>query len=107
MVACCSSWLAAGHASAISTQSVIQRLALVADPDVATVAYDINASGQVAAVLVSSRRRPRRHGVLYEQGRLWELGTLGGAYSETRAINSKGEIAGAARHKRPLARLQV
>ncbi|MGZ9046855.1 MAG: hypothetical protein ACXW24_20790, partial [Telluria sp.] len=86
--------LAAGHASAISTQSVIQRLALVADPDVATVAYDINASGQVAAVLEDDDGR--RHGVLYEQGRLWELGTLGGDYSETRAINAKGEIAGAA-----------
>lgn len=86
--------LIAGQAGAISTQTVIQRLALVADPDVATVAYDINAKGQVAAVLEDDDGR--RHGVLYEKGRLWELGTLGGAYSETRAINSKGEIAGAA-----------
>lgn len=62
-----------------------------------TVAYDINAKGQVAAVLENPDGTQR--GVLFEKGKLIELGSLGGHQSYVRAINDKGQLIGAASDK--------
>lgn len=58
----------------------------------ATVAYDVNRAGQVAAVLQDEEGRQR--GVLYDRGVLVELGLTPGGYSDTKAINSKGQVVG-------------
>jgi probable HAF family extracellular repeat protein len=62
-----------------------------------TVAFDINAAGQVAAVLQDDEGRQR--GVLFEKGRLTEIGAQDGTYSDARAINAGGEIVGSVSHK--------
>jgi probable HAF family extracellular repeat protein len=59
-----------------------------------TIAYDINASGQVAADLRDEGGVER--GVMFHRGVLTELGTLGGLYSNTKAINDNGQIVGSA-----------
>ncbi|UUZ47804.1 hypothetical protein LP420_32585 [Massilia sp. B-10] len=60
----------------------------------ATIAYDMNARGQVAAVLEDDEGRQR--GVLYEQGKVTELRSLGGGYSDAKAINEQGQVVGSA-----------
>ena len=62
-----------------------------------TIAYDINASGQVAADLRDDDGR--EHAVLFHRGVLTELGTLGGGFSNSKAINDKGVIVGSAQNK--------
>lgn len=59
-----------------------------------TVAYDINASGQVAAVIQNDGGQQRA--VLFENGKLIEIAALGGKESNARAINDKGQVVGAA-----------
>jgi probable HAF family extracellular repeat protein len=59
-----------------------------------TVAYDINASGQVAAVIQDDSGRQRA--VLFENGKLLEIPALGGKESNARGINDKGQVVGAA-----------
>ncbi|HEY0061792.1 MAG TPA: HAF repeat-containing protein [Telluria sp.] len=59
-----------------------------------TVAYDVNARGQVAAVLEDEEGNQR--GVLFDQGRLTELRSLGGGYSDAKAINDDGMVVGSA-----------
>ena len=63
----------------------------------ATIAYDINAAGQAAAVLEDENGYQR--GVLFEKGVITELGKPGGDYSDARAINASGVIIGSARNK--------
>jgi probable HAF family extracellular repeat protein len=60
-----------------------------------TVAFDVNAAGQVAAVLEDEDGNQR--GVLYDKGKLIELGSLGGKFSDAKAINDHGLIVGSAR----------
>jgi probable HAF family extracellular repeat protein len=60
-----------------------------------TVAFDMNAAGQVAAVLEDDDGNQR--GVLYDKGKLIELGSLGGKFSDAKAINDNGLIIGSAR----------
>jgi probable HAF family extracellular repeat protein len=62
-----------------------------------TIAYDINAAGQVAAVLQDDEGRQR--GVLFEKGKLTEIGSANGMYSDARAINSGGVVVGSVSHK--------
>jgi probable HAF family extracellular repeat protein len=62
-----------------------------------TIAYDINAFGQVAAVLEDDEGHQRA--VLFDKGKLTELGSLGGMYSDAKGINDNGEIVGSARNK--------
>ena len=58
-----------------------------------TVAYDVNAAGQVAAVLQDDDGR--QHGILFEKGRITEL-SLKGGYSDAKAINQDGTVVGSA-----------
>lgn len=60
-----------------------------------TVAFDINARGQAAVVLEDDDGYQRA--VLYEKGKLTDLGSLGGKFSDAKAINDKGQIIGSAR----------
>lgn len=60
-----------------------------------TVAFDMNAAGQVAAVLEDEDGNQR--GVLYDKGKLIDVGSLGGKYSDAKAINDDGLIVGSAR----------
>ena len=62
-----------------------------------TIAYDINAFGQVAAVLEDKEGHQRA--VLFDKGKQTELGSLGGMYSDAKGINDNGEIVGSARNK--------
>jgi probable HAF family extracellular repeat protein len=72
-------------------------LGIVGPAGEGTIAYDINASGQVAAVLENPDGSQR--GILFEKGKLIELGSLGGNYSNVRGINDKGQIIGSASGK--------
>ncbi|MDO8438841.1 MAG: HAF repeat-containing protein [Telluria sp.] len=72
-------------------------LGIVSPYGESTIAYDVNAAGQVAAVLEDEEGRHR--GVMFEKGVLTELGSPGGMYSDARAINPSGEIVGSARNK--------
>jgi probable HAF family extracellular repeat protein len=62
-----------------------------------SVAYDMNAAGQVAAVIADADGVQR--GVFFEHGKSIELGSLGGLATEARHINDKGEIIGSASRK--------
>lgn len=73
---------------------VTRSMGIVAPKGEQTIAYDINARGQVAAVLEDDDGRQR--GVLFEKGRLIEIGSLGGDFSDTRAINPSGLVVGSA-----------
>ncbi len=85
--------LAAGHASALTAT---RPLNIPAPNGEATIAYDMNAAGQVAAVLENDEGRQR--GVLFEKGVITELAKPGGSYSDARAINPHGLIIGSARN---------
>jgi probable HAF family extracellular repeat protein len=89
--------LVAGNASAVATATVTKRIGIVAKGDQSTIAYDVNASGQVAAVLEDDDGRQR--GILYENGKVTELGTLGGDFSDVKKINPSGEIIGSAQNR--------
>lgn len=74
-------------------QAVTNSLRIPA-PDVdGTIAYDVNAAGQVAAVLEDEDGR--QHGVLFEKGKITEL-SLQGGYSDAKAINQDGTVVGSA-----------
>lgn len=66
-------------------------------PGESSQAYDANRSGQVVGMIESEDGR--RRAVLYEYGKVTELGTLGGSDSEARAINASGMITGAAQNR--------
>jgi probable HAF family extracellular repeat protein len=59
-------------------------------------AYDANRAGQVVGMIESEDGR--RRAILYEYGKVTELGTLGGSDSEARAINAAGMVTGAAQN---------
>lgn len=62
-----------------------------------TIAYDMNALGQVIAVLQDEDGNQR--GVMFDKGRLIELGSLGGNFSDAKGINDNGLIVGSARKR--------
>ncbi len=79
---------------AASASAGVRSLNIVPPAGEQTIAYDINAAGQVAAVLEDDAGRQR--GVLFEKGKLTEIGSLGGDFSDARAINPSGMIVGSA-----------
>ena len=79
------------------TVAQTRSLGIVPPHNEATIAYDMNAAGQVAAVLEDKDGRQR--GVLFEKGILTELGAEEGMYSDARAISARGEIVGSASRK--------
>ena len=83
--------------AASPTVSAVRSLGIVGPAGESTIAFDINAAGQVAAVLEDEEGRQR--GVLFEKGILTELGAEDGMYSDARAINQNGEIVGSASKK--------
>jgi len=76
------------------TSGATRPIGIVTPNGEATIAFDINAAGQVAAVLEDEAGRQR--GVLYEKGIVTELGAGSGMYSDARAISPSGEIVGSA-----------
>ncbi|PRC94679.1 HAF repeat-containing protein [Solimicrobium silvestre] len=83
-----------GEAAATTTT---HSLGIVPPAKGGSIAYDMNAAGQVAAVIQDESGGQR--GVFFENGKLIELGTLGGKDSEAKRINDKGEIIGSASKK--------
>lgn len=77
--------------------SPVRSLGIVGPNGESTIAFDINAAGQVAAVLEDEEGRQR--GVLFEKGIVTELGADEGMYSDARAINQNGEIIGSTSKK--------
>lgn len=65
-------------------------------PGESSVAVDANRLGQVAGVIEDGEGR--RRAVVYAQGRVAELGTLGGSDSYTTAINASGLVTGSAQN---------
>lgn len=88
---------AASAAPRNPTAAATRSIGIVAPNGESTIAYDINAAGQVAAVLEDEEGRQR--GVLFEKGILTELGAGPGMYSDAKAINQDGEIVGSASQK--------
>ena len=80
------------------TTTATRSLGIVAPAGESTIAYDINARGQVAAVLQDEEGRQR--GVLFEKGVLTELtpanGNFRSNYSDAKGINPDGKIIGSA-----------
>ncbi len=74
-----------------------QPVGIMAPKGESTVAYDINAAGEVAAVLEDEQGNQRA--VLYENGRQYEIGSPGGKFSDAKGINDNGEVVGSARNK--------
>jgi probable HAF family extracellular repeat protein len=97
--------LAGGTAALASTQTyTITDLGTLGTT---TVGYGINVNGQIAgrSYLLQTvpghgcpPRRPCRvhiyHAFLYSAGQITDLGTLGGTFSDARAVNSSGDVAG-------------
>src|SRR4051794_12152888 len=54
-------------------------------------AADVNASGQVVGVSFSARTA--EHALLWDSGKLTDLGALGGMGAEATAINDRGQAA--------------
>ncbi len=79
------------------TSAAVRSLGIAVPNDEATIAFDINAAGQVAAVLEDEEGRQRA--VLFEKGVVTELGAEPGMFSDARAINPSGEIVGSAARK--------
>jgi probable HAF family extracellular repeat protein len=79
----------------VEASAAARSLGIFAPGGEQTVAFDINAAGQVAAVLEDDDGHQR--GVLYDKGKLIELGSLGGKFSDAKAINDNGWIIGSAR----------
>jgi len=79
---------------AASAATATRSLGIVGPNGESTIAYDMNAAGQVAAVLEDEEGRQRA--VLFDQGELIELGALGKGYSDAKAINANGQIIGSA-----------
>jgi probable HAF family extracellular repeat protein len=86
-------WLALSLllSTAAGAQNVTNSLRIPAPNADATIAYDINAAGQVAAVLEDEEGR--QHGVLSENGKIIEL-SLQGGYSDAKGINQDGTVVG-------------
>jgi probable HAF family extracellular repeat protein len=80
-----------------AASAAVRPLGIKVPEATSTVAYDINAYGQVAADLEDGHGVQR--GVMFHRGVLSELGTLGGQFSNTKAINDNGEIVGSAQNK--------
>ena len=76
------------------TATATRSLGIVAPHGESTIAYDVNARGQVAAVLQDEDGR--QHAVLFEKGRLTELTAANGSYSDAKGINPDGLIIGSA-----------
>lgn len=76
------------------TTTATRSLGIVAPHGESTIAYDVNARGQVAAVLQDEEGRQR--GVLFEKGVLTELTPANGNYSDAKGINPHGKIIGSA-----------
>lgn len=60
-----------------------------------SIAYDMNASGQVAAVIKEKDGTP--HAVFFQNGKLVRLETPGETESEAKRINDKGDIVGSSK----------
>jgi len=83
----------AGREAAASAAS----LGIVAHPEGGSIAYDMNAKGQVAAVIDDGKGS--RHAVFADKGKPFKLITPEGTKSEARRINDKGEVVGSARSR--------
>ncbi len=66
-----------------------QSIGIVPPAGESTIAFGVNAAGQVAAVLEDQDGRQR--GVIYEKGVLTELALMAGGHSDTKAINANGQ----------------
>lgn len=77
----------------VGAQNITQSLHIPVPHLESTIAYDVNAAGQVAAVLEDEDGR--QHGVLFEKGKIVEL-SLQGGYSDAKAINQLGTVVGSA-----------
>lgn len=82
-----------GLCSVNAAAKVQQLPGFAANSKEASIAVDINANGQVAAVIEDEDGKQRA--VLYDKG-LLELGTLGGSDSYTKGINDDGLVVGSA-----------
>ncbi len=94
---CCLILLAVASATALAADRPGNARPLGIKSNENTIAYDINAFGQVAAVLEDDEGHQRA--VMFENGKLTELGSLGGKYSDAKGINDNGEIVGSARNR--------
>jgi probable HAF family extracellular repeat protein len=79
-------------------QGMMRDLGTLGGPD--SFATNINESGQVAGLsYVNSKPDPNTglppiHPFLWERGRMIDLGSLGGAFSSTNWLNSRGQVVG-------------
>ena len=95
LLSCCHAF--ASNSAGSPTATATRSLGIVAPKGESTIAYDVNARGQVAAVLQDEEGRQR--GVLFEKGVLTELTPADGKYSDAKGINPTGEIIGSASQK--------
>ncbi|MFZ6655732.1 HAF repeat-containing protein [Undibacterium sp. TJN19] len=82
--------LIGGHAAATTHSLGIERKQYGE-----SIAYDMNAAGQVAAVIKEKDGTP--HAVFFEKGKLVKLEMPGETESEAKRINDKGEVVGSSK----------
>ncbi|MCH8619513.1 HAF repeat-containing protein [Undibacterium sp. TS12] len=87
----------AGVDAGIEARATTQSLGIISPKKGGSVAYDMNASGQVAAVIKDEK--DRQHAVFFEKGKMIPLDALDETESEAKRINDKGEIVGSSSRK--------
>lgn len=86
-----------GYAGSAAAEK-IHPLGIAVKHEEASIAVDINASGQVAGIIKNLDEGTQR-AILFDR-QLIELGTLGGSESYTKGINASGEVVGSAQNSR-------
>lgn len=82
---------------AAGASTATKSLGIAAPNGESTIAYDMNAAGQVAAVLEDEEGNQRA--VLFEKGKVTPLVEGGKGYSDAKAINPDGKIIGSAQNE--------
>ena len=81
-----------GPAEAVGETYTVTGLGALGGADARSAANDINGRGQIVGT--SDTGAGEEHAVLWDDGRISDLGTLGGAYSAASAINAPGQVVG-------------
>ncbi|MFM2085852.1 MAG: hypothetical protein RLZZ237_721, partial [Pseudomonadota bacterium] len=90
--ACCALLLLSLSASSLASTTIYAEHGFGEKNGNGSIASDLNPAGLVAGII--TEEEGRRRAVLYQNGHIRELGTLGGDEGFTKAINAHGVVVG-------------